>query len=361
MPAPTPTDRLRDRFRGCLLAGGLGDALGYPVEFMPTADIVRAYGIDAPVRLAIRGPAVISDDTQMTLFSAEGVIRAAQRMRNRGLCDPIAVLRNAYLRWYATQTQSALASVPHPGWLVGERRLWVQRAPGTTCMSALRTLSVQPHRTPTVASPPNDSKGCGAVMRSAPFGLGIAERGRAFSLARDAGVLTHGHPSGYLSAAYLASVICDVARGAALPDAMKEAHALCRREPQHEELLAVLDRAVVLAAGGPPTAAQLEAVGGGWTGEEALAIAVACALTADLTSADGIKAALWRAAAHAGDSDSTASICGNLLGASVGAAGLPADWLAELELREVIERLADDLLRTMDRGQALDYGDYPPS
>ena len=79
------------------------------------------------------------------------------------------------------------------------------------------------------------------------------------------------------------------------------------------------------------------------------------------TSADGIKAALWRAAAHAGDSDSTASICGNLLGATVGVAGLPADWLAELELREVMERLADDLLRPMDRGQALDHGDYPPS
>ncbi|MBP1643969.1 MAG: ADP-ribosylation/crystallin [Acidobacteria bacterium] len=84
----------------------------------------------------------------------------------------------------------------------------------------------------------------------------------------------------------------------------------------------------------------MQTLGGGWVAEEALAIAVYAALChpADL------RAALRLAANHSGDSDSTASICGHLLGAALGEAALPADWLAVLEGRDVIRQLADDLL-----------------
>ena len=76
------------------------------------------------------------------------------------------------------------------------------------------------------------------------------------------------------------------------------------------------------------------------SGEEALAIAVACALTCD-----DVAATLWRAARHSGDSDSTAAICGNLLGAERGLDSLPAAWVAQVELREVIDDLAAQLSR----------------
>jgi ADP-ribosylglycohydrolase len=79
-------------------------------------------------------------------------------------------------------------------------------------------------------------------------------------------------------------------------------------------------------------------LGGGWVGEQALAIAVCCALTAE-DFAEGV----LRAVNHSGDSDSTGAICGNLLGAQLGEEAIPAAWLAELELREAIARLADDL------------------
>ena len=79
------------------------------------------------------------------------------------------------------------------------------------------------------------------------------------------------------------------------------------------------------------------------TGEEALAIALLCALTFQPRTPRAFEAALWRAAAHSGDSDSTAAITGNLLGATLGARALPGDWLAKLELRDIIERVATRL------------------
>jgi hypothetical protein len=43
------------------------------------------------------------------------------------------------------------------------------------------------------------------------------------------------------------------------------------------------------------------------------------------------------------DSDSTGLIAGHLLGAINGFGAIPVSWLALLELREVIEVVADDL------------------
>src|SRR5215471_19375771 len=66
----------------------------------------------------------------------------------------------------------------------------------------------------------NTSKGCGAVMRSAPIGLGAGSIEDAFQLARDSARDTHGHPSGYLAAAYFAALIQRLVRGETLPEAM---------------------------------------------------------------------------------------------------------------------------------------------
>jgi ADP-ribosylglycohydrolase len=46
---------------------------------------------------------------------------------------------------------------------------------------------------------------------------------------------------------------------------------------------------------------------------------------------------------HSGDSDSTGAIAGNLLGAALGAGSIPPRWLDTVELRSVIESVADDL------------------
>ena len=165
-------------------------------------------------------------------------------------------------------------------------------------------------------------------------------------------------PSGYLSGAYLAAVVFDLVRGALLADALRGADELLAREQECEETAEATSRAVVAANAGTLTAAAIEALGGGWVGEEALAIGIACAISC--RSAAEIPATLWRAVAHAGDSDSTGSIAGNLLGAIYGATALPSRWLVQLELRGVVERAARDLFASSVLGCKLD-NDFLPT
>ena len=82
----------------CLLGGAIGDALGYRVEFQRWAEIERQYG-PTGIRLADRkGPLVVSDDTQMTLFTLEGMARATS-------VELITEeIREAYLDWYGTHS-----------------------------------------------------------------------------------------------------------------------------------------------------------------------------------------------------------------------------------------------------------------
>jgi ADP-ribosylglycohydrolase len=355
---PSPDAPPLDRLVGCLLGGAVGDALGYPVEFISShAEIAARFGTEPPRTLAYTGGGgKISDDTQMTLFVAEGLIRANQRNQERGMCDSHAVGMYALLRWYSTQG-GALRK--WPGWLVLERRLHARRAPGQTNLAALAARSKEDP--PTRDPAENDSKGCGAVMRAAPFGF-LRHRPEAFESAVVNARLTHGHPTGALSAGYLASLVFDLSHGVELPTACDHASRLLATLPDHEETAAAVERARILATNhhhvdGP----LLERLGGGWIAEEALAIALACVLTHRADEPRAVEATLWRAASHGGDSDSTASIAGNLLGAMLGADSLPASWLADLELRDVIERVARDLWSSTYEGSFLDTDDYPPN
>lgn len=78
---------IKDRIRGSLIGGAVGDAFGYPVEFMSSyGSIQEKYGANGISRLDTsmwwqvedngNGKAVISDDTQMTLFTACGLLNA---------------------------------------------------------------------------------------------------------------------------------------------------------------------------------------------------------------------------------------------------------------------------------------------
>ena len=159
-----PADPLvRSRYRGCLLGGAVGDALGAPVEFMKLDAIRKRFG---PKGIQDFIPAygklgAITDDTQMTMFTAEGMLRAFVRARMRGI-GPVfpSVTARAYLRWLLTQGfQCDAEPVDKPsGWLIEHRELFDRRVPGNTCLAALREMK----RPGDPAS--NDSKGCGGVM-----------------------------------------------------------------------------------------------------------------------------------------------------------------------------------------------------
>lgn len=348
------TSTLLSAARGSLLAGALGDALGAAIEFDRLPAIRARFGPRGlrTLEVAYGRLGAITDDTQMTLFTAEGLIRAAVRMKSRGVCDPPAVVHRAYLRWLHTQGIPSREAAGRPldekephldGWLVRERFLHARRAPGNTCLAALS----QPLPASQVAA--NHSKGCGGVMRMAPVGLlrffdAVGEKSSArmaFDLGDACAALTHGHPSGALPAGVLAMTTHGIAHEQrSLRDALDEARRELALHNDHAETAAALDAAIALTEEGDPTPEKLETLGGGWVAEEALAIAVYAALC----HPTDLREALLLAVNHSGDSDSTGAICGNLLGAVLGEEALPGEWLAELEGREVIAQIAEDLV-----------------
>ena len=361
-PVPSRVDALH--FAGCLLGGAVGDALGAPVEFMSLRDIVARFG---PAGLTDYAPAfgrlgAITDDTQMTLFTAEGLLDATLASGDpdaEGRLDVTPAVHRAYLRWLSTQDGPAPRLEGHaadPGaeaGLLGEPALHSRRAPGNTCLSALRSGTIG-----TVADPIEcsgiPSKGCGGVMRAAPAGLfarspgavGGDSDGEAFRIGCDLAAITHGHPSGYLSAAALALLLSRILAGDGLEAALRTARRELTRHPGHEECSAALSAALDLWRGDLPLVPEtVELIcgsgpgGGGWVGEEALAIAVFCSLAAGRDFSRGVLLAVN----HSGDSDSTGAITGNILGALLGRDAIPAHWLERLELREVVEGMAEGL------------------
>ncbi|WP_432110519.1 ADP-ribosylglycohydrolase family protein [Streptomyces sp. AA1529] len=337
----------RSRVRGCLLGGALGDALGAGVEFDSLAAIREKCGQEGVTDYlpAYGRRGAVTDDTQMTLFTVDGLIRAHVR-RDTGAWHPPTDVHAAYRRWAATQRDwGPDERRADDGWLARQEWLYARRAPGNACLSGLADA-----RMGTLEQPKNpESKGCGTVMRSAPFGLLVGwEPGLVFQLAVECAAQTHGHPTGCLAAGAFAAIVHTLARGEDLDTAVQRVLVQLAARPGHQETTDALKRALGAVRQGMPSPERVAALGEGWTAEEALSIGVYCALVAE-----DVRHGLLLAVNHGGDSDSTGSVCGNLLGAMHGETSLPPSWVAEIEGRATILELADDFAMEMTQGPAL--------
>ena len=121
MGETTGREQFLGKYQGCLLGGAIGDALGYPVEFDSHDWIVRRFGPDGITAYASDEP-VFSDDTQMTLFTAVGLLvgdtQAALAGHPGRLEDPCRYVNLAYLDWLATQ-HGVSRRTPHVSWIMG--------------------------------------------------------------------------------------------------------------------------------------------------------------------------------------------------------------------------------------------------
>lgn len=313
----TDDDR-RSRALGCLMGGALGDAFGYPVEFMSLRSIIKMHGpkgLVSPV-FGRGGRMVVSDDTQMTLFTVEGAGLAWGREREA----VVGSIRQAYLGWLRTQ-RGTFRDFSDDTALLALPELWEQRAPGGTCLSALGKGG-----SGSIETPINDSKGCGGVMRVAPLGvMGSLNAEECFWLASRAAALTHGHPSGYWSAGVLAAVVRRIIDGDTLRGAVEKEAAQLAGLPGAEGVLVLLRRAI------DPGTTEISELGEGWVAEEALAMGVFGALRGR-----DFPDVLRLAANHDGDSDSTASIAGQIYGAMTGIEEMPYDWIVRLDVIDAL-------------------------
>ena len=316
-----------DRVLGCLLGGAIGDAFGYEIEFERLPAIRKRFGplgLQEPVRHG--GKLIVSDDTQMTLFTLEGLNRARSAGCLADLDATLEHIRLATLDWYLTQGSSP-GKAAYTGTLGRSRVMQARRAPGNTCLSACAKGA-----TGTPGLPINDSKGCGGVMRVAPIGL-MREYtvAQAFELGVRAAAQTHGHPEGYLPAGALSAIVRALVEGLGLAAAASAALVLLRGRPRSARTVAALR-----AASAP--GASVQGLGEGWVGEEALAVGLHAAL-----AGEGFSGAMRLAANHSGDSDSTASIAGQILGAALGAEAIPEGWEVGLDCAVELSEMASQL------------------
>lgn len=362
---------VKDCIRGSLMAGAAGDALGYPVEFMSRNTILKRYGKEGITKFEIdrNGKALVSDDTQMTLFTANGILMGITRGAMRGIGgQPENYVDGAYLDWYYTQTGIKAKILGdndfHYTWLRDLPELAHRRAPGITCLSACESL-FQRER------PNNNSKGCGGIMRVAPMGLLDA----SYKVKNDKGIYsseylaeagakiaktTHLHPLGYLPAALLTLLISRIVPltpdevKASIIDIVNDGLKVMMQidgdeyAKDKEYLKALTLEAVRLAQSDIPDADAIKKLGEGWTAEEAWAISLYCAIR----HIDSMKDAIIASVNHDGDSDSTGSITGNIMGAIYGYEAIKKERLFcpkakefenTIELANIILALADDL------------------
>lgn len=363
----------KDRVRGSLIGGAAGDALGYIVEFSRESTIFRQYGEKGVCRYRINPnshKATISDDTQMTLFTAAAMI-VHDELSKTGISAPLRDYANiAYQDWLITQemtfeeasTKVIKDSPDYPDGFISVvikdvPELFQRRAPGLTCLNALQTRREQRFNHESIPSfiesKINHSKGCGCVMRSAP--LGMVKKCDDISPvaieAAECAAITHCHPLGYLSSAVLAEIIYRILYNEEqltlkeiVVKSAEHVAQVFRDEKHIDELVGIIDKAVRLSENDDTDLNNIHQLGEGWIAEEALAIGVYCALKYQ----DSFSDCIITAVNHNGDSDSTGSIAGNILGAYIGYDAIDNKWKEQLEIAHVITDLADMLVDTIE-------------
>lgn len=323
-PPPERLDEFQayDRIRGVLVGGALGDAAGRLAGQGQHLDLDRltAGGLET------------GGATQLSLFTAEGLLRMLVRYDIKGIGPAFLVMRHAYDGWVFTQQRVpsevrqhwASGSDHWPiGWLVRRHELHVRRDGFGGTIAALGRIVdvdlVDGELQPRV----NTSKGSGAVVRAAPIGL-LVRPELAFEVGiRNAGY-THGGATAYLAAGFLAALVARLVGGIGLSDAVDATHAELQRWPHS----GVLAQAVVLA----------RSPGGSITGLSHASSALCWGLRASLgaTSLDGSLSA-----AIGGGGTAAAVVAGSIWGAAHGAAAIPGPARVAVDVSAPIEELVD--------------------
>ncbi|MGN0154981.1 MAG: ADP-ribosylglycohydrolase family protein [Lachnospiraceae bacterium] len=347
-----------DKYRGCLFGGAVGDALGYPIEFRNAEEIFTIYGENGIQDYELfHGKAYISDDTQMTLFTANGLLEGYTRLCLRGIMGSWqGYVELAYKDWLKTQESDYEPDNPYcDSWLLNVKDMYNWRAPGNTCISALHLEDCG-----SVEKPINSSKGCGGVMRVAPVGLYLPKHVRDIKdidmVGAEVAAITHGHPLGYIPASAFVHIIVKCVTASQdiesiVEDATRTTVELFHDKKHIDEFESIMKKAVRLAHEDMDDLDAIREIGQGWVAEETLAIAVYCSIKYQ----DDFTRAVTASVNHDGDSDSTGAVTGNIMGAYLGIRIIPQKYIEPLELKEVIEEIAVDLYEDCRMSE---YGEY---
>ncbi len=332
---------LEDRIEGCFLGLAIGDALGYPTEFLSYQEIQMKFGPQGIQDLQGQ-PALHSDDTQLSISVGQALIKAC----GKSFVDFMEELCQQYLLWFRSPEND--------------------RAPGNTTIRGCQNLESGIHWT---QSGILQSKGCGANMRVAPIGLFHSKEPQQLrQVARASALVTHGHPTALIAAEATAFCISWAMEGIqpteyleritamrsdsvsawedSLGDIWNRAQFVSPQDYLEEgwrQLLNEMEKVPQVVEKSPIDLCSI--AGGGWVAEDALACALACVLLYPEDYASAVK----RGANSGGDSDSIGSIAGAISGALLGVNAIPKEWRKRIESRNLLLELARKFAAELQR------------
>lgn len=322
-----------NKIRGSLIGGAIGDALGYQIEFKKSIK-------DKEITKYENDKGIISDDTQMCLFTANALLWRETRGSLRGIAmTPENAIYEAYLDWLDTQNNTN--SHNSISWIKEIPELNIERAPGNTCISSLSSGKMG-----TIDEPINNSKGCGGIMRVAPVGLYAKDPMAAGEVGAKSSAITHGHPLGILPCYILAGMLnmivynnetIEVALDKSIHQYYDEFNKFNKEDV--DCLIELINKAKKLAKENISDVEAISSLGEGWVAEETFAIAIYSCLKYPNSFQDAIVCSVN----HDGDSDSTGAITGNIIGAYLGYDEIPSYYKDNVELKDIILELADDM------------------
>ena len=348
-------DRRLSSYTGCLLGLAAGDAMGYAVDDATLTQICRDYGPEGLLGYdVVNGYADISSHTQLAAFACNGLLLGLTRGQMTGSMDP-------FVRYIALGERDWSRGQKHrrePGdriysWVAKSESMRLRR-----CMDTLMLDTVSRARFGTMEEPKNRFQSPASLPVAVAVGLFFdprrAGREEIQRLGAEAVAITHGNPLAFLSGAALAHIISRLAWDGEknLPGLIRETAAMLQSRfggqyRQAEEVAQGLLQAMELAE--KHDLRPMEAM-------ERLQCDTACrtlsgAVYAVLSHPGNFDEAMITAVNHSGASAAVGAVAGSILGAAVGAEGLPEFYLECLEPAQILRELATDMFQgcPMDR------------
>ncbi len=288
----------QDSIVGCIFGTAVGDALGLPYEGLSRQRAARLLGMPDRYRFMLRR-GMISDDTEHTCMVAQSLVASGG--------DP-----NRFGRMF--------------GWRL---RWWLVGLPAGVGFATLRACLRLWCGVPVDRSGVY-SAGNGPAMRAAILGAAVQDPRRLRDLVRVSSRITHSDPRaewGALAVALAARMACsaEVVSGAVYLE-----HLQATLSGDGDELVQLVAAAVRSSEAGASTTLFAEELGlkSGVSGYVYHSVPIA--IHAWLAHPHDFRRAVMAVILCGGDTDSTAAIVGGIVGAAVGKAGIPGEWLGRL-------------------------------
>lgn len=316
----------KEKISNIIKAGAIGDAFGYNVEFKSWEQIKITY--DGPIMFSNCDNYVVSDDTQMTLFCLEALKNNHENNNNNK--NILERIYEYYLDWNATQYKDLVIKKEFSK----QKELQKRQAPGRTCLTALGS-----RRCGTMENKINDSKGCGGIMRVAPIAFLNKSLDEIIYLGNMQSAITHGHPEGYLSSGFFAGLIHLGIKGIKFEEAyqnVKSKISMNKESNSFLNYLNMLENNLKNEFNNPNEMTGV--LGEGWTGETALGLAIYA-----LKHGKSFENTLVISTNHKGDSDSTASMAGQLYAAFENLESKDLEVYHKLDIKNIIDKSLENI------------------